>query len=158
MRRCGRIATGCGDEKRARSLIDAMFDDVEAYEDDLTRACSGIAHVRQATDGTQRRWIERVADACHNLGHHCMFWGWRDRRDARRLLGRAAQLRPFAPTFVMLARLCLAMADDRKRALAYLQQAAEDDRWHDLLRSEFQRAAELGALRQDPDFVAVALR
>lgn len=150
-----RVALKADDSHAAKVYLEEIHHELAAYEEDLAAACPGATKLSEASDDRCQEWFRSVGDAYHNLAHHYALWGWGEMAEALRLVRRAAELRDFAPTWVLVARWSLAVEGNRQEALAALKKATQDPAWRDFVRKAFEKNDEFLDVRKDQEFLAL---
>jgi RNA polymerase sigma factor (sigma-70 family) len=150
-----RVALKADDPRAAKLYLEEIHHELAACEEDLVAACPGATKLSEASDDRCREWFRSVGDTYHNLAHHYAFWGWGEMAEALRLVRRAAELRDFAPTWVLVARWSLAVEGNRQEALAALKKATQDPAWRAFVRKAFETDAEFLDVRKGQEFLAL---
>ena len=131
------------DQAGAPKVLQRIRAELSAYEEELSAAANH-----------REEWRRQVGDAYHNTAHNLACFG-DDTPEAIPLMRRAAELRQFGPSHMMLAGWILSAGGDREAALAHFKQAAKDTRFTQLLRNEFRSSPHFQPVRRDRRFLAV---
>jgi RNA polymerase sigma factor (sigma-70 family) len=147
-----------GQPEQAVRLLEQVYAELAAYEEELSSTCRGLKSAADTDDHDLQEWFTWAGHAYHNIAVRALDHGAKDREEALRLMLRAAELRDCPATDLILAEWVLSVEGDRGAALGHFKKAVVGyERRGDIgwLRQEFERAGEFEPARNDPEFLAV---
>ncbi len=147
-----------GEQDQAARLLEQVYAELAAYEQELATACPGLKSAADTDAPDLQEWFTWAGHAYHNIAVRALDHRAQDRPEALRLMRRAAELRDCAATDLLLAQWILSVERDRLASLAHFKNAVECEetrgkkQW---VTKRFRTDEDFESVREDPQFLAV---